>query len=130
MGRKIKAKIANTGEIKEVDIDSLKTGPIRTTDFSDALLERIGVIHAIIKDVCCPNLEQFEVGFMHDANPEREVARWERIAVAYEKVKAAVPALDGKAIMRTLLLYSMGGLSAEEKAKPDVRKIVEIAEGE
>ena len=129
MTRKIKAKNAKTGEIIEVDIDSLKTGPIRHRSVPDSLLQRIRAVHASIRDVYEMTLEQFEIGFMRDAHPEDEVAAWERIAVAYEKVIAAMPTLDPKTVLRTLLAYSMGALTPEEQAEPTVKRIIGIGEG-
>jgi hypothetical protein len=129
MGRKIKATDARTGKPIEVDAESIKSGPIRNRSLPDPLLRRVKAIHARLKGMYNVNLEQFEVGFMRESHPEREVAVWERIVSAFERVMATMPDLDRKMVLRTLLAYSLGGLKLEEHADPVVRRIIEIGEG-
>ena len=127
MGRKIKANDSATGKEITVDADALTPGPIRHHTLPDPLLDRVRAVHSTIRDVYSVPLEQFEVGFMRDGHPEKEVAVWERITAAFEKVTRAMPDLDRKAALRTLLAYSMGALTAAERAKPEVVAIIEIA---
>jgi hypothetical protein len=112
-----------------VDADALKSGPIRHETISDDLLERVRVIYDGIRDFYGSTLEQFEIGFMRDSHPEKEIAVWERILVATDIVTAAMPNLKRKMVLRTLLAYSMGALTAKEKANPTVKKIIKIGEG-
>jgi hypothetical protein len=70
-----------------------------------------------------------EVAFMRDANPEREVAVWEKIVVAMARASRAMPDVDKNTIFKTLLSYSMGALPAAQQADPVVRRIIEIAGG-
>ncbi|MDP6526732.1 MAG: hypothetical protein QGH15_21225 [Kiritimatiellia bacterium] len=128
MGRKIRAIDAETGKPISVDIDSLKQGRIQNSSLPEPLLLRIRTVHAYIRDVYDITLEQFEVGFMRDVDPEVEVAVWERIAAILNKATYKVPELDRKAAFRTVLNYSMGALTDEEQGNPDVRWIIEIAE--
>jgi hypothetical protein len=129
--RKQKIKVINavTGKTIEVDADAIRTGPIRHETISDDLLERVRVIYDGIKDFYGSTLEQFEIGFMRDSHPEKEIAVWERILVAMDKVTAAMPRLERKMVLRTLLAYSMRALSAAQMADPTVKKIIEIGEG-
>ncbi len=129
MPRKIKAINAKTGELMEVDIDAIKRSPIRNPSLPDALLDRVRAIHERIRDAYTVNLEQFEIGFMRDGHPEKQVAVWERISVAFEKVTKAMPELEKKLVLRTLLAYSMMALTAKEQADPVVKRIIEAAEG-
>jgi hypothetical protein len=131
MKRKQKIKVidATTGKTIEVDADALKSGPIRHETISDDLLERVRVIYDGIRDFYGSTLEQFEIGFMRDSHPEKEIAVWERILVATDIVTAAMPNLKRKMVLRTLLAYSMGALTAKEKANPTVKKIIKIGEG-
>jgi hypothetical protein len=66
-----------------IDPRELRPGPIRHESLPPELL---GLIKAVF-DVIGPNfdmtLEQFEIGFMRDMHPEREVAVWCRIAKAW-----------------------------------------------
>jgi hypothetical protein len=128
MGRKIRAIDAKTGKPITVDTDAVKQGRIQSPSLPEPLLLRIRAVHACIRDVYDVILEQFEVGFMRDAHPEGEVAVWERIAAAFQKVAHKAPELDRKAVLRILLGYSMDALTDEERADPDVRRIIEIAE--
>jgi hypothetical protein len=120
---------AKGGKTARVRADRIKSGPIRHEGLPDDLLERLRAIHAAIKDVYSTTLEQFEVGFMRDAHPEREVAIWERIVDAMERVMAAMPTVDKKTVFRTVLGYSMGALTAAQKADPVVKRIIKIADG-
>jgi hypothetical protein len=128
MARKIKAVDADTGKPIEIDADKIKSGPIRNEAFPDDLLRRIEAIHARIRHVYEVNLEQFEIPFMRDSDPVGEVAVWERIVQAFEKARVAMPQVEEKTILHTLLGYSMGALTAKEQADPIVKKIIEIAE--
>jgi hypothetical protein len=130
MGRKIKAMDALPGKLVEVDADAIQLGLIRQQALPEPLLRRIRAIHEVISDVYPGSLEQMEINFMRDAHPEHEVAVWERIAAGLQKVIRQLPSLEGKAVLRTLLAHSMNALSPAEQAKPDVRKIIEIAEWE
>jgi hypothetical protein len=89
----------------------------------------VKAIHARLKGVYDVNLEQFEITFMRDGDPEGEVAVSKRIVAAFERVVAAMPGLDKKMVLRTLLGYSMGGLKSEEQADPVVRRIIETGAG-
>ena len=129
MGRKIRAIDAKTGKPITVDAEAVRQGRIQCPSLPEPLLLRIRAVHTCIGDGYDVTLEQFEVGFMRDANPEGEVAVWERIAVTFQKVADKAPELDRKAVLRTLLGYSMDALTDEERGDPDVRRIIEIAEG-
>ena len=129
MKRKIKAIDVSTGKLIEVDADRIKIGPLRHQSLSEPLLKRVKAIHASIKHIYGGVLEQFEIDFMRDSNPEKEVAVWERIVVAFERVVAAMPDLDQKMVLRTLVAYSIDGLTPKEKVDPVVRKIIEVGVG-
>ncbi len=129
MGRRIRAIDAKTGKPINIDADAIKQGHIQHPSLPDALLLRIRAIHERIRDAYDVTLEQFEIAFMRDADPEGEVSVWERIVVGFERASSAVPELDRKAVLRTVIGYSMDALTDAERANPDVRRIIEIAEG-
>ena len=128
MGRKIKAVNAETGQPVRVDLDTLGQGRIRHPDLSRSLLARLRAVHERLRGVYPLSLEQFEVSIMRDADPEGEAAVCERIADAFEKVTAALPGLDRKFVLRTLLAYSAGIMAERDRESADVRRIIEIAE--
>jgi hypothetical protein len=129
MGRKIRAIDAKTGKPINIDEDAIKQGHIQHPSLPDTLLLRIRTIHERIRDDYDVTLEQFELAFMRDADPEGEVSVWERIVVGFEKATSVMPKLDRKKILRTILGYSMGALTDTERGDPNVQRIIEIAEG-
>jgi hypothetical protein len=127
--RKVQVINAETGQLMMIDADKLKPGTLRHETLADPLLRRIKAIHRAVKGAYDLPLEQMEVNFMRDLHPERAVAFWEKLVVALGTVAAAMPKLDRKMILMTLLAYSMGALSPAERADPVVMKIIGIVEG-
>ena len=61
-------------EPEYIDPSQLRPGPIRHRTLSPDLLEQIKAVYDAIGKYLDMTLEQFEVGFMRDMHPEREVA--------------------------------------------------------
>jgi hypothetical protein len=68
---------------KNVDLRNLRPGPIRHESLPPELLDRIRAVYEVIGPYLGTNLEQFEVDFMRDAHPHREVNVWIRITKAW-----------------------------------------------
>jgi hypothetical protein len=68
---------------QRIDPSKIRSGPIRHESLPKQLLDRIGAVHKLIGAYLNMSLEEFEVGFMRDAHPERELAVWCRIAAAW-----------------------------------------------
>jgi len=66
-----------------IDPSQLQPGPIRHESLPPGLLERIKAVFDLIGGYLGSTLEQFEIGFMRDMHPEREVAVWCSIAFAW-----------------------------------------------
>lgn len=66
-----------------VDPRELRPGPIRNEELPAELLEQIGAIYEVIGQYLGTTLEQFEISFMRDANPEIEVTIWCSITAAW-----------------------------------------------
>lgn len=111
-----------------MDTNSINPGPIRHQSLPDTLLRRIRAVHAIVRDSFDVTLEQFEITFMRDTDPESEVQVWESIAQGFVLATEQLPDLNRKSILRTLLAYSMDALTPNELADPDVRRVVELIE--
>jgi hypothetical protein len=126
--RRVRATATKKKSTIVVDADKIRPGRIRQPSLPDALLKRIRAIHTAVKGVYDQPLEQMELNFMRDSDPEREVALWERIVAAMSHASAAMPELDRKMILKTLLAYSMGGLTKKELADVAVKRIIKIAE--
>jgi hypothetical protein len=124
--RKAKAIDAKTGRTVSVNVDAIKPGRVRNPTLPEPLLRRIRAVHQRIKGVYDLTLEQFEIAFMRDADAEGEVALWERIVAALDRASVDLPDLDRRMALRTLLAYSMGALTPQEKADPDVRRLMQV----
>ena len=66
-----------------VDPRTLRLGPIRHKSLPPDLLAQIRAVYDVIGPYLDMTLEQFEIDFMRDMHPEREVALWCRIAKAW-----------------------------------------------
>jgi len=70
-------------EPEYVDPKQLQPGPIRHGSLPSELLDQIKAVFDVIGPYIGMTLEQFEIGFMRDMHPEREVALWCRITKAW-----------------------------------------------
>jgi hypothetical protein len=70
-------------EPEYVDPSTLRPGPIRHESLPPDLLGQIRAVYDVIGPYLGMTLEQFEIDFMRDMHPEREVATWCRIAKAW-----------------------------------------------
>jgi hypothetical protein len=68
---------------EHVDPKQLRPGPIRHKTLPPKLLEQVGAIFDVIGPYTGMTLEQFEIGFMRDMHPDREVAVWCCITAAW-----------------------------------------------
>jgi hypothetical protein len=71
---------------ENIDPRKLRQGPIRNASLPPKLLEHIKDIFDVIGQYLGMTLEQFEIGFMRDMHPEREVAVWARITAALDRL--------------------------------------------
>lgn len=73
----------NNSDPERIDPNDIQAGPIRNDSLSPELLERIRAVHDVIGKYISNSLEQFEISFMRDANPEDEVVIWCSITAAW-----------------------------------------------
>ena len=66
-----------------IDPKKLRPGPIRNESLPPEMLEQIRAVYDVIGSYLDTSLEQFEIGFMRDANPADEVAIWCSITAAW-----------------------------------------------
>jgi hypothetical protein len=101
-------------EPEHVDPGELRQGPIRHKSLSPELLEHIRAVYDVLGRYLDSSLEQFEIGFMRDMHPEREVAVWCRITSAWidyhEKHlgEELLPDDDEKKLIGALIAISTG----------------------
>ena len=68
---------------ENVDPSQIQSGPIRHKSLSPELLEHIEAVFDVIGPYISKSLEQFEISFMRDSDPESEVALWCSITAAW-----------------------------------------------
>jgi hypothetical protein len=66
-----------------IDPSELRPGPIRRQSLPPNLLEYVEAVYDVIGPYLDMTWEEFEVGFMRDANPSSEVAVWCNITAAW-----------------------------------------------
>lgn len=123
--RSIKIKDEN-GNTVEVTPGEIVRGPIVHSELSPEVLANIGSVHTALKDVLMINdrplcLEQFEVQFMRDRNPENELVTWEMLVEAYGQACKRFPAdiTTRRSVFQILLIISMGGVTPEDMMRRD-----------
>jgi hypothetical protein len=70
-------------KVSQVKLSDLQPGPIRHESLTDEMLEQIRAVFESIGRFTGMTLEEFEIGFMRDMHPEREVAIWSVIVAAW-----------------------------------------------
>ena len=70
-------------EPEYVDPSQLRPGPIRHGSLPPELLDQLKIVFDVIGPYLNMTLEEFEIGFMRDMDPESEVARWCSITAAW-----------------------------------------------
>jgi len=97
-----------------IDPKNLRPGPIRNEALSPELIEQIRAVYDVIGSYVSTSLEQFEIGFMRDADPEDEVAIWCSITAAWLAYHEQhlddelLPDEDEKKLLAALISISTG----------------------
>ena len=71
---------------KMVDPSSIQLGPIRHKRLDDALVARVRALEPVLADIYPMTHEKWLEGFQRDLNPESEIAIWESIASAWQRL--------------------------------------------
>jgi hypothetical protein len=91
------------------DLASLKTGSIRRQELSPKQMERIHKLRDALGEVERSPIEKWVDNFKRDADPDRELAVWEKIADGYtrycSKRRLSIEAKED--VFQLLLLRSM-----------------------
>ena len=69
-----------------------KPSPIHHVHLPDELLKQIAAIYKSLGPYLGTTLEQFEIGFLQDMHPVREIALWTKIEAAWRTYHAKFPA--------------------------------------
>lgn len=83
-------------ETQRVRLDQLGPGPLIHEKLSDSQVERLRAVYAITGSVdgSARSFEDFELGFLRDIDPEREIQIWEMIAFGLRDYLAEHPEAD------------------------------------
>jgi hypothetical protein len=75
---------------KNIDLSKLQRGPVRHPELPLTLVARVNYLRTTLEEAYPQSMDQWLDGFKRDANPDREVLWWERLArcyVAYNALK-------------------------------------------
>lgn len=120
------AKKKRHGEIRDVCPKDIKQGPIRHKKGLTPLLEEFArAIYAKVGHFVYPTFEQWELGFMRDLHPWREILIWEIIARTFDLYVAEHPkAANDKQVVGTIVAISTGQVSKNEtKNEKELHKL-------
>tara|TARA_A100001391_G_scaffold34220_1_gene18555 strand:+ start:399 stop:797 length:399 start_codon:yes stop_codon:yes gene_type:complete len=104
----------NAKDPESIDLDKLSTGPIRNKSLTPELLVHIQAVYDVVGPYLTTTLEQFEIAFMRDSDPESEVAIWTSIAAAWISYHEQylndeyLPDDDEKELIAALIAISAG----------------------
>ncbi len=104
-------------EYRMVPVDDIKPGPLRHKRGLSPLLEQIGrMLYSKVGHFVYPSFEQWEVGFMRDMHPWREILIWEAIARTHDLYLEKHPETDMQQPVGTIVSISLGHVSEKETA--------------
>ena len=98
---------AKLGKLTAVDPKEVQAGPIWHSELRPFLAGWARKLYGRVGHHLCPTLEQWELGFLHDAQPQSEMFVWECIARAYEAYLSDHPNCDTCAVFSDLTLISL-----------------------
>ena len=113
-----------TSEPEYVDPSQLRPGPIRNVSLSPELLEHVRAVYDVIGPYFGTTLEQFEIDFMRDMDPEDEVAIWCSITAAWLDYHErhlggeVLPDEDERKLLAALIAISTGVEDVEALGVP------------
>jgi hypothetical protein len=109
------AKKKKRRKIEKIPVKDIKPGPIRHKQGLSPLLERTARdLFSRVGHFVYPSFEQWELGFMRDMQPWREVLIWEVIARAFDLYSAKHPDADGDRVVGVLSAISTGHVFENE----------------
>jgi len=110
--------------LREVPLEDINEGPIRQEEGLTPLLEQLAkAIFAKVGYLLSPTFEEWELGFLRDVHPWREILIWENIARTFDLFVAKHPqAAYSKPIVGTIVSISTGHVP-ENSIQDELRKL-------
>ena len=79
-------------EYRKIPVNEIQPGPLRHKRGLSPLLEQIGrTLYSKVGHFVYPTFEQWEIGFMRDMHPWKEILIWEAIARTTDHYPANTP---------------------------------------
>ncbi len=109
---------------KRIDPKKIRPGPIRNKSLPPKMLDQIKAIYDVIGPYFGKTLEQFEINFMRDSDPESEVIIWVSITAAWiayhEKFlnDEDLPDEEEKKLLSALIVISTGNTDVKTFGVP------------
>ena len=116
-------------EYRMVPVNEIQPGPLRHKKGLSALLEQIArMLYSKVGHFVYPSFEQWEIGFMRDMHPWREVLIWEAIARTHDLYLAKHPDADMQQAVGTIASLSTGMVSENpSEAEKELRALLSEA---
>lgn len=111
---------------EHIDPSQVRPGPIRHESLSPELLKQIEGVYGVIGPYLSMTLEQFEIGFMREMDPETEGALWCSITAAW--IDYHEKYLDDEEQSKEVEKQLIGALVAISSGVEDVEKLGVSAE--
>jgi hypothetical protein len=123
------AKKKKKRELREIPLDKVKPGPLRHKKGLSQLLERISrLLYEKVGHFVYPSFEQWEVGFMRDMHPWKEILIWENIARTFDAYMAKHVDADGSHVVGNIVAISLGQVAENEPAmRKELRELYSAA---
>ena len=103
--------------VTRIPVEQLHAGPIRHKKLNRDDLAVARYTHRKIGRYNCPTMEQWELGFLRDANPRQELAIWLRMAFALDDYCQKHPKANRKTTAALLIKLSCGNEPTTEQEK-------------
>jgi len=118
----MRTKVMTSGEIAEkMKSGELKYGPIRHQLLPSDLRQRIDRLYKSIGHLLYQgDAAAWELGFMRDTNPHREVTLWEAIAEVFEHWMQNHPGEKQRQLVGELCSISFNGIFERETKRTQV----------
>ena len=107
--------------IRRIKLVNVQGGPLRRESLTKVQEQRVHAIHRYVKRYLEVTLEQFEITFLRDAHPDREINGWTAIVEAHSdflkerRDKSADVARD---VFQCVLSISTGATRPPDFPKP------------
>lgn len=116
-----------------VRLKDVQAGPIRHEKLTDEQVDRLRAVYAVVGAYDGSNsFEEFELGFLRDEVPEREIRIWEQIAFGMRDYLALHPEADPNLTLLQALRLTMSAdaltietaelATSMSKYDPDLKK--------